>query len=48
MALASVAAAYAAGVLTIPQIVAVSLVEGSFAVVYGLAETAAGHAPEES
>ena len=35
------AAAYAAGVLTIPQIVAVSLVEGSFTVVYGLAETAA-------
>jgi MFS family permease len=41
LALASVAAAYAAGVLTIPQVVAVSLVEGSFAVVYGLAETAA-------
>jgi len=41
LTLASVAAAYAAGVLTIPQIVAVSLVEGSFAVVYGLAETAA-------
>ncbi len=41
LALASVAVAYAAGVLTIPQIVAVSLVEGSFAVVYGLAETAA-------
>lgn len=41
LALASVATAYAAGVLTIPQIVAVSLVEGSFAVVYGLAETAA-------
>lgn len=41
LALASVAVARAAGVLTIPQIVAVSLVEGSFAVVYGLAETAA-------
>lgn len=41
LALASVAIARAAGVLTIPQIVAVSLVEGSFAVVYGLAETAA-------
>ena len=41
LALASVAAAYAGGVLTIPQIVAVSLVEGAFAVVYGLAETAA-------
>lgn len=41
LALASVVVAYVAGVLTIPQIVAVSLVEGSFAVVYGLAETAA-------
>lgn len=41
LALASMAAGYAAGVLTIPQIVAVSLVEGSCAVVYGLAETAA-------
>lgn len=41
LALTSVAAAYAAGALTIPQIVIVSLVEGSFAVVYGLAETAA-------
>ena len=41
LALASVAAAHAGGALTIPHIVAVSLVEGSFAVVYGLAETAA-------
>jgi MFS family permease len=41
LALASVVVAHAADALTIPQIVAVSLVEGSFAVVYGLAETAA-------
>ncbi len=41
LALASVAIAYASGALTIPQIVVVSLIEGSFAVVYGLAETAA-------
>ena len=41
LALASVVVAYVAGVLTIPQIVAVSLVEGSFTVIYGLAETAA-------
>ncbi len=41
LALASVAVAYAADALTIPQIVVVSFVEGSFAVAYGLAETAA-------
>lgn len=41
LALASVVVASMADVLTIPQIVAVSLIEGSFAVVYGLAEIAA-------
>lgn len=39
--LASVAVAYALGLLTIPQIVLVSFVEGTFAVVFGLAETSA-------
>jgi len=38
IALASIAPAYALGVLTIPQIAVVSFVEGTFAVFYGLAE----------
>lgn len=41
LALASVAIAYLLGVLAIPQIVAVSFIEGAFAVIYGLAETSA-------
>jgi len=41
LALASVAVAYPLGALGLPQIVAVSLIEGTFAVLYGLAETAA-------
>lgn len=41
IALASVAVAYALNALTITQIVAVSFVEGSFAVVFRLAETSA-------
>lgn len=41
LALGSVAIAYPLGLLTLPQIVIVSFVEGAFAVVYGLAETSA-------
>lgn len=41
LALASVAVAYLLGALSIPQIVVVSFIEGTFAVVYGLAETSA-------
>ncbi len=41
VALASVAAAYAAHALTITQIVVVSFVDGAFAVFFGLAETSA-------
>jgi predicted MFS family arabinose efflux permease len=41
LALASVPVAYAFAALTIPQIVVVSFVEGTFAIVFGLAETSA-------
>jgi len=41
LALASVVIAYLLGALAIPQIVAVSFIEGAFAVIYGLAETSA-------
>lgn len=41
LALGSVAVAYAFGALTIAQIVAVSFVEGTLALVFGLAETSA-------
>jgi MFS family permease len=41
LALASVSIAYLLGILAIPQIVAVSFIEGTFAVIYGLAETSA-------
>ena len=41
LALASVTIAYLLGVLAIPQIVAVSFIEGAFALIYGLAETSA-------
>ncbi len=40
-ALASIAVAYALGTLTIAQLAIVSFVEGTFAVVFGLAETSA-------
>ncbi len=41
IALASIAVAYALGALTIAQLAIVSFVEGTFAVVFGLAETSA-------
>ena len=41
LALGSIAVAYAFGALTIAQIVAVSFIEGTFALVFGLAETSA-------
>jgi predicted MFS family arabinose efflux permease len=41
IALGSVAIAYALGRLTIAQIVAVSFIEGTFALIFGLAETSA-------
>src|SRR5919202_2412213 len=41
LALGSVAVAYALGALTIAQLAIVSFVEGTFAVVFGLAETSA-------
>lgn len=41
VALSSIAVVYLVGTVTIPQIVLVSFVEGTFAVVYGLAETSA-------
>jgi MFS family permease len=41
MALGSIAITYAFDAVTIPQIVVVSFIEGTFAVVYGLAETSA-------
>ena len=41
LTLASIPIAYALGTLTVPQIAAVSFIEGAFGVVYGLAETSA-------
>lgn len=41
LALASVAITFALGTLTIAQIVAVSFIEGTFALIYGLAESSA-------
>ena len=41
LALGSVAVAFALGALTIAQIVAVSFIEGTFAIIFGLAETSA-------